>query len=325
MKKIILFILVLMSAFVATSAAGNVLSCSFSTSCAAESSNLIYANKNFVDSNNNILSSNVASYPTSNYVGLCCKINAPSSYGKMALNVSFEDFDHVNTACDNGGQNLFFLTSKTNARVGILNYNNGLINHNFNKAFYSKKVCVKLPNQFSSLDLFISNKKSYGLAGYDCLFRINNITNGHISACNSTYDSGKKYDYIVWGKLWENTNSLKCNLDCTSKLDHRVYSECGQKISNCKNVPKVCDGSLYGAWVKYDSNNDGVINSNDNGEIQCSSPWNITRNDIFTNESIKINTAKWNCSNIIKKQYPVIVSNQLVTMDVYMCNRGDNN
>jgi len=321
-KKIFLLVSIILLSLTSNFAVGNILSCSFSTSCTS-GSNMFYANKNFMDTNSNILSSNIATSKDINYnYGLCCKINTKPNLG---LNISIENFNGLNSQCNNGGKNIFYLTSSTNARLGILNYNDGLINNNFNKNFYSKKVCVNIPDNFSNLDLVISDDLRYKNTGYECLFKTNNITNGLVSSCNATFAASKQYKYTIWGKLWENTNTLKCNVDCTSKLDGRVYSACSQKVDSCKYVPKECDGSLYGAWVKYDSNHDGIINNSDLGEIQCSAPWDIVRGNKFTNLPIRVDAVKNKCSNIIKKKYSVVLDNELVTMNVYICNNNNNN
>ncbi len=320
LKKKILILVLILFGINSSFALGNILKCSFETTC-NNGNNMFFANNEFKDENGYILSSNVAKNYDSNYnYGLCCEINSETIDSK--LNIEIQDYSTNNNDCNNGGKQLFYLTSDINARVGILNYNIDEVNSNFNPDNYNYSVCVNVPNEFSNLDIIISDDPKYKIVGYECLFKTSNISNGVVSSCKSSYDGGKEYKYTIWGKLWENINSLKCNLDCTSKLDGRVYSACSQKISQCVGVPSVCDGSLYGAWVKYDSNFDGIINESDLGEIQCSAPWDNIRGDYFTNSPLKINSQDNKCSNLITKKYSVIMNNELVTMNIIICNNN---
>ena len=162
---------------------------------------------------------------------------------------------------------------------------------------------------FSRLNIFASSE-DYSFAGYSCLYRTSNLLNGVVSSCDATFDGSKKYSTVVWAKLIENSDSLKCNSDCTSKLDGRVYSGCGAKVSTCTKVSPSCDGSVYGSWVKYDQYT----------EVLCAEPWLTTRQTAFTTESIEVTSINNKCSNIIQKKYSVILNNELVTMSVYVCN-----
>lgn len=301
MKKLILILTLVIGLCFQSYAAVDLLSCNFrDNGCLSGESTLFYANKNFNDSFGRVLSSNVAINSDLNYNKfLCCKIN-PSVSGKDlgSLNITIVDRDSY---CPSFSKDLMYFTNSSNARVGFT----GNIT---NFSYYSKKMCISLPTDFSKLNIFVSND-DYSFAGYTCLYRTNNITNGLVSACSASFNSGNKYNTIVWAKLIENSDSLKCNSDCTSKLDGRVYEACGAKIADCRLISPKCDGSIYGAYVKYDGSN----------EVQCSAPWNNKRNLAFTNENIELSSVNNKCSNVIQRKYSVMLNNELVTMSIYLC------
>jgi len=301
------FVIVFLS-FIGLINAG-LMNCEFKTSCSGGGEvPFFYANKNFHDSNGEVLSSNVrVTNSDSNYNQiLCCKIN--SSKITQSLNVAIENVDGTHK-CSGGGQDLLYFTNNTNARVAFYKYDNGNVNNLFDNSDYSKKLCLGVPDEFTNLDIKISKNINFKLLqDYNCLFMISDITNGVVSSCDASFNGADQYPYTVWGKLWENIASLKCNLDCTSKLDNRVYSACSQKIKECENVPSVCDGSLYGAWVKSIGY-----------EVKCEAPWTISRKVAFTDVPIEIKADFGACPNIFKKSYRVLVNNELINMDIYVC------
>lgn len=291
----------------------NLLSCDFKQGlCAADETTLFYAHNDFYQPGEplNILSSNVAVTHSSNYdKSLCCKINNDDLNNDLST-----DIENSGNSCLNNGQLLMYFTEETNSRVGFLEA------INFDITQYSKQLCIKLPDAFSNFQIKV-NDLNFGAIGYTCLYKTNELTNGHVSSCDATFDNGIEtvsYNYTVWGKLWENLDSLKCNSDCTSKLDNRVYSACSQKISNC-NVPISCDGSLSGAWVPYDANGDGIIDSTETSETQCSAPWSNIRTQVFTNDVLKVETLDDKCINLVKREYSVMYENELITMNIYIC------
>ena len=224
MKKLFILMTIILSLnFLGVYGASDLLTCSFKTSsCSSDEVVIFYANSNFKDSSDKILSSNVAISPIIGYTKpLCCKIN-PSLLGQ-SLGQLEVNFVNKNLNCPSNSEDLMYLTSDTNSRVAIKeNITN--LDH------FSKKMCVKVPVDFSKLNIFVSNM-DYSFAGYSCLYRISNVTNGLISDCDAKFNGPNKYNQIVWAKLTENTDSLKCNSDCTSKLDGRVYEACGSKIT----------------------------------------------------------------------------------------------
>lgn len=284
-------------------AQGDLFTCSFDSTVGA---NILFANKNFYDHSNSnlVLDSNVATSQDSNYNRvLKCNINS-DTIGNIQTS-----YQPANSVCPNNGQDLLYLTDTTNARVGFKYLNTNLVPA-FNQSFYTDKLCVNLPDQFSSMDLFVSDNTKYKNAGYTCLFKTSSLVNGVVSSCDSTFGSNKQYKYTIWAKLYENLNSLKCNSDCTSVLDNRVYSSCSQKVSTCKAIPTACDGSLLNSWV----------NLNNNTEVKCAAPWGeLIRTNIFTNETIKVSDVNSTCSSILAKKYTVTLNNELVTMNVYVC------
>jgi len=301
MVKLKYFVLFLFCLLAPSSFASDILTCNFKSSCDTDETAFIYANQNFNTSSGLVLSSNVA---ISSYVGyskpLCCKVNIASDETNLAkLNVSYIP---TSTVCPNGFEDLMYLTSNENARVGITQ-NITDFSH------YSHKMCVGIPTQFSKLNILVSTN-DYTFAGYDCLYRISNVTNGVISDCSATFNGVSTYPNKVWAKLTENVDSLKCNEDCTSKLDGRVYSSCGSKIVSCNLVSPQCDGSIYGSYVK---------DSTGNYEIECSAPWTNIRNLAFTNQKVEVVSTNNKCSNIIQTKYSAMLNNELVSMMVYVC------
>lgn len=223
---------------------------------------------------------------------LCC--NSP--YGDLNFTTK-----SVSESCSIAEEELLFFTSSTNSRVAV----------ELNESHHNSKLCVGIPSEFSTMDLLVSDSDNFERAGYSCMFRANNVVNGLISSCDSTFNGGERYNFTAWVRLFENLDSLKCNSDCTSKLDNRVYSACSQKISVCRDVPVTCDGSILGSWVEDPLN--------PNKELKCSPPWNIERSKVFTNEDILIDSDDSVCSNVITKKYSVILDNEPVVMKIIIC------
>lgn len=314
MKIKILTILMLLLALTSVNSASKLFECNWRDgSCQADESPFFYANQHFTDGSGNVLSSNVAIVSDSNYnQALCCKINEGENGDLGSISISNKPIeDACDTAQNSGTDELMYFTGSDNARVGF----DLEENDNFNKTYFSHKMCLTYPDTFSHLNIVVSEKKSFSNTGYECLYRTSNITNGVVSSCDATYDSGKKYKYTVWAKLWENVESLKCNTDCTSRLDSRVYQSCSLKISECSAVPAACDGSLLGAWVEYDEDSDGI----NDGEVQCSAPWNTRELQVVSTE-VKVSSDDETCANVIKKEVPVILNNEPVVMGIYICN-----
>ncbi len=279
-------------------------------SCSAGYDPVFNANRYFNDSSGRVLSSNVRlnnqTYDSNYNRILCCR----SDVGTI-------DFSTTNSgsSCGTRGQELLYFTSQTNARIGYNHFSS------FNPAFYTDKLCVNLSEEYSQLDLRILDNPGdeirYAAIGYKCLYRTNDVVNGHVSDCEATFNGGNKYNYSIYGRLWENFNTLSCNYDCTSRLDNRVYSWCAEKVPDCspfKNELVACHGSLYQGWVGYDTNGDSIIDS----EFECSAPWNNYRSLVFTNERLNVQSSN-ECSNLLDLEYQVLIDNELVKMHVYVC------
>lgn len=306
-KKFMLYLAIFLGIISYVSAASNLLECDFKSGvCSGNEVALFYANKNMYDADGKVLNSPISINTDSNYdKSLCCRITNPT-LGNLVVATENFDGSEAQMSCSNGGEDLMYYTSDTNSRVGFPT------SDVFNKTFFSKKLCVKLPDTLSNLDILVSDDSNYKNIGYSCLYKTKTLeSNGVVSDCSATYFGGEQYSYTVWGKLNENIESLKCNADCTSKLDTRVYSSCSQKVSACSGIPEDCDGSLYGGWVN--------LESDPSKQVQCSSPWNNYRENVFTSIKLEVSSVDEKCSNLIKRKYSVILDNELVTMSVYIC------
>lgn len=318
MKKFLLFILfflsiilVFFSSSVSNGFSTGLFSCRFSQTSGPSSSAIFYANKNFyqntvyasssINDSSNLLNTKTQLGYDSNYdFGFSCQLNLVD-VSSQSTKLVFQTVS-ASSACPIGTTALFYYTGTTNSKIAINVIPSDL-------SYYTNKTCIGVPNQFSGIHIKVS-KKSLSLAGYSCLFRLNSLNNSVLSSCNSIFDFGNnKYKYVVWAKIYQNSNSLVCNNDCTSKLDNRVYTSCSNKLSQCSYVPKVCNGALLNSWVKYNST----------AQIQCSAPWNVMRTTLFTNSTLEIHSLNNTCSNFIVNKYPVMINNQLVTMNIYIC------
>ncbi len=286
----------------------NLFSCRVSnggSNCNSDESSMnFYLNGNFYPLGNpsQVLSSKVSLiYNSSTYnKTICCKIN--NGLGKVIFNTSIL----ATNACPTDYKDLLYFTNSTNAVLGFPE------SSGFNVNNYTNKLCVKVPNEFSSLDIVVNESKDWNNRGYTCLFKTDGLSSSVVSSCDATFLTGtSSYKYTLWARLWESTSSLKCNSDCTNNFDNRVYDACGQKILKCKGIPTACNGALLNSMVDFDGYRD----------VKCVAPWNIYKEKTFTNQNIKINVSeKSKCLNLIRKKYSVILNNELVTMNIYTCN-----
>jgi hypothetical protein len=270
--------------------------------CGADYESVLFGNFDYHDLSGNVLSSNVAIGYDANYnKSLCCKITDPN-LGNVKFNVK-----SISDSC-NGGDEILYFTDSTNSRIAIQSDNIAFDSPpSLDMTNYKYKLCVDLPNDFSKLDVLISSKNDYAYAGYQCLFKTSDLENGLVSSCDAEFAGSQSYKYTIWARLWENTESLKCDSGCRSLLDGRVYNDCGSIVSECRSVPVQCNGALYGSWVSIDPYT----------EIKCESPWNQKRFSLITETPVKVELN--NCTNTVMKSYPVIFNDVLVNMKIYIC------
>lgn len=238
--------------------------------------------------------------PALGYSGYQVRCNARNDNGF----VTFEIKDKPSSAvvCGKDINEIMYFTGDTNARVS----------RSYNPTYHTKVLCANFDESDGVMHL-VWNNKDLAPRQYSCLFKTNDINNGLASSCDATFAGSTKYDFSVWGILFDSIDSLNCEADCSSKLDNRIYSICSAKIKSCADVPLDCDGSLYGSWVKsYDPRYP-------NYEIQCSAPWNNYRVSRFTNTSLQVTTADGTCNNLIKIEYPFILDDEQIKMAVYVC------
>lgn len=292
-KYVFTLVVLLMSVSIVSAQQLSTLECQYKEGICdvgAGEKTLFYANQN--------LSSNVRIYHSSfpynpSYVySVCCK----SPFGEIAFTTVEKDL-----SCPYGGEELMYFTDATNSRVAF----------DYNPLHHDYKLCAEIPDEFSSLDILINDSIDYSLLGYTCLYRTSDVENGHVSSCDATFGLSNIYKYTVWARMWESLDTLKCSADCTSVLDGRVRVACSQKIRECEGIPLSCDGSLPGGWVT------NLLNTSQ--EIQCSAPWDIVRNKVFTDETISVTTKTGECSNIIKNEQTVLLDNIPVSLTIYWC------
>jgi hypothetical protein len=261
------------------------------------------------------MSSHVANQGNFNYdVALCCT----SPLNVVDDRLTFYDSPTTNGLCPNNDQPLFYATNYTNGIIG-LNYTS-----DHNTAF-----CADLPTTAAYANFELDNTNFYEGRGYQCVFRVSNETNGRISSCNATYGSFNnfQYEYAVWARLIEADSSLRCNSDCTSKLDSRVYASCSSQIPVCNDVPDTCDGSLYSGWVAYPT---GPFDIDAYGthkfQTRCEAPWKQTRvNPEYIEPTedlgILVESIDGICTSILSQEYSVLVDNIPYKMNVFTCNK----
>ncbi len=286
---------------------------------------IFYAHSTIFNNNvngqpNEFMSSHVSLVGNSNYdSALCCT----SPLNVVSDRLSFYGEATTNNQCTNNDQALLFLTNNTN---GIL-----ALNESYNPAFHNYVICADLPQSASAARFEIDNTDFYKDRGYQCVFRLSNITNGRVSSCEGRYGFGSnQYSFAIWAKLIESDSSLRCNADCTSNLDSRVYSSCAQRIPACYNVPSACDGSLYGGWVELpaDRDGDGLDDIDQFGnhrlQINCEAPWDKERInpeyvDSNSQSNIVVDSVEGACKNILSQEYSVLVDNIPYKMNMYIC------
>ncbi|MEC8221097.1 MAG: hypothetical protein VX028_03405 [Nanoarchaeota archaeon] len=264
------------------------------------------------------MSSHVSIFGDSNYdTALCCT----SPLNIVEDRLSFYGEPTSNNKCTNNDQPLFFLTNYTNGIVAL--------NETFNSAIHNTVICADLPTTASAVRLEIDNTSFFEQRGYQCLFRMSDDINGRVSSCAAEYsDFGitGQYPYAVWAQVIESDSTLRCNSDCTSKLDNRVYSSCALRIPSCFDVPEACDGSLYGGWVDLPTTPVDVY-GNYKEQINCEAPWTETRlNPLYIepteDSSILVESVEGECQDIISQQYSVLVDNIPYKMNIYICNNN---
>jgi hypothetical protein len=235
--------------------------------------------------------------------GYQVRCNADNGNGE----VSFIIRDKLNSdvVCGKDVNEIMYFTNSTAPE-------NRRVSRSYDENFHTKVLCANFDESDGVMHV-TWNKLDLEPSGYACLFKTNDVNNGLASSCDAEFNGATKYDYSVWGILYDSIDSLNCKADCSSKLDNRIYSICSVKIKACSDVPLDCDGSLYGSWVKSNDIN------HPNSEIQCSAPWNNYRSSKFTNLPIKITTVDNKCDNLIKMEYPFILDDEQIKMIVYVC------
>ena len=301
MKKSIMRAILLLTIailFVPAGFSAELLSCEWNKDSYTQEERLFFANEEFTniegDSSGKVLSSPVAFQEDQNYnFPLSC--SSPLSVDGDKL----EFYESTQPNCK-GNETLLHFTDDTNA----------LASTQYNASKHSQTLCAKLPTTISSVDIVVSQDNNYDNIGYTCLFRTNSNRSGRISSCDAEFDNGNTYDYTVWARAFQSEGSLSCNSDCASSLDNRVRTACSQQVESCQEVPSMCDGSLVGSWVDYNSTH----------QINCEKPWNEYRtNPVDNSTSIQVDTSEAQCPNVISQDYSVILDNEPVKMKVYMC------
>lgn len=319
-KLFLLFISLFLS--ISSVFSNNLLNCNWvpSSSCPDNRDSLLFVSSSSFNNSvhsqpNEFMSSHISTTPIKSYdTSLCCTLDTNTEDDRLTF---FEE-STTDKFCSGGHDPLIYLSNLTNAIVGI----------NYSSLYHSSVLCADLPDSLSYADIGVSNTNYYKDRGYQCLFRVNNVSNGRVSSCSASYFKPllgfEEYSYAIWLRVFESTNSLRCNADCTSKIDSRVYASCASKVLACKAVPSACDGSLYGGWVELPSSTQDVY-GNYQYQIKCEAPWTQTRINpeyIDPNESGVINVVSSDdsCSEIISQEYSVLVYNIPYKMKVYVCN-----
>ncbi len=317
MIKKLFFIWVLIITLISTGFGADSLTCLIrdGTGCQGNEIALLYANGNsdFQDAAGRVLSSNSAIAFSSNYnQTVCCKSNLGA--GNLTADFIDETVSCPSVAGRSTVDLIHFTSPDINSRIGfrdvsIDSHTTIPTTHIFNSAHYSKKLCISIPDIFSSFYLKVSDR-DLSSAGYECMFKVSSLINGVVSGCDSTFNEGDQYDYTVWGKLTEKTSTLVCNKDCTSKLDNRVYNACGEKLAQCQGIPEACDGSLLGNWVLF----------NETHEVKCEGPWNVYRPRTFSEIQLQVTSTSKDCEgSLINVKYPILIDNEVTNLRVFIC------
>ena len=239
--------------------------------------------------------------------GLCCR----SDFPEVGI-----DFFVRNSCAENDEFPFAYLESEFSSRVSLEKTSQ-----------YNYSICLKASEkvggeQFGDLDIKVDRiATGFTAAGYDCMYRFGSgystvnsslVINGKISSCDAEYfdlSSFNKYPFGVFARLVQNLDSLVCGQNCVSELDNRIYSVCSQQIKSCQNVPIVCDGSLEGAWVPYDSQR----------EVRCQAPFDEFRQLTLSSSNLDVETVPEACENVITKKYNVLLNRETITMNIYVC------
>lgn len=286
MLKSFYFILLVLS--LSTVYSADILTCTYKLSDTCNDEERLF----FASSN---LSANVKidnSLPAYSY-SICCKSNATE------VKFSVEPKINSTITCPKNSPLLYF-TGNTNARVAKI----------YNASHHNYALCYEVPDKSYALSINFVPKEGL-IKDFQCLFRTNAMQNGHISSCDASFNSGNTYQYSVIAQLFAGMDVLSCNFDCSNKLTGRIDYACSLKMpQTCSNVPAQCSSSLPNSWVSY----------NQTHEVQCSSPWNNYRSKAFTNEALVVETSSLNsCANLIKIPRSVFLNNEVVTMNIYVC------
>lgn len=238
---------------------------------------------------------------------ICCEAGSDTDDVSFTVKEKANEDDYPcytpDSGFEEGTNEVMYFTDSINARVS----------REYDSDYHNATLCANFAKPGGIMHI-LWNDQDYTPQGYECLFKTNDVENGHVSSCDAKFDTTGRYDYTVWGLLLDDIDSLNCKTDCSSKLDNRIYSICKVKVPTCRDVPLECDGSLKGAWVKYERPDTG-----ESVEVQCSAPWNNYRSRVFSNESISVTTEVNSCDNLIKIEYPVLLNNEQVVMNLYMC------
>ena len=301
LRKLLIIITLLLTQVLVSYSVLDTLDCNYIQNTSILPENILfYGHENL--SSNVAVEEGLLNYPYSRYsydYTLSChsNVSALKFYSKIIYNHTNVS-DYYSLCGDD--KPVMFIIDSINARVSI---------NTTNKNITTERIlCASVDKQFSKVDVIwhvpgVNRNIDYTKIGYTCMFRTNDKINGHVSTCNSSYNLS------VWARLFEDTDYLVCDFDCTSKLDGRVYSDCGSKIPECRDVPTNCDGALYGSWVPY----------NETHEIKCSDPWTELRPIVFTDSDVVVGSSDSNCENIVKNDFAVLVDREQVTMSIYVC------
>lgn len=255
---------------------------------------------------------------------ILCK--GKNSNGEVSFTI--KDKQTTDLVCDGEEQELMYFTGDENARVA----------RTYVQGFHEKVLC----GDFAKIDGVMNivwNDQPLRNYDYGCLFKTNAQENGLISSCDATYSSGNdKYDYTVWGILFDSVDTLNCRSDCTSKIDNRIYSFCSVKIKTCADVPMNCDGALVGSWVYFNATHEIRCGFNPNdpnggttptgsevladGSSSGSNPWKVFRQNLFLGVDLDVISTDSDCPNLIKTEYPVLFNNEQVIMNIYVCSNN---
>ena len=285
MIRIFVFLLLLfsMSSIVYSDIAD--FSCVYSTdSCDTNSHRLFYGNDIMNSHTRTLISPGFYDY------SLCC------NSADTEVIFSYANLNDGDT-CSGNKKSILYFTDNTNAHVS----------KDYNPLFHNYALCVEIPDK--SYGLVIDNILTSQInAQQTCLFETTDRQSGHVKKCSESDELSQLYSYVV--VLYDKVDTLGCDLDCTNKLTGRLSAACSLVLPDtCSEMPLNCDGSIAGAWVKY----------NETSEVLCQGPkpWDTFRAITKSDENLEIESS--GCDNLIKIGYPVYINNEVVTMNVFVC------